>query len=144
MKETMIALEFNFCFYFLLSAYSGMCKRISSFVEDGGAIYYDKAIGCLRALKQGCKTKDFAEKFNAYLTELKTKHSRTGPTNDFWQRMKQETIKPVSVKESTKGMDNDEAKEFYQTIAYIPAPAVTPAMATMADESDDDFDDMSD
>ena len=77
-----------------------LCDRILRFVEDSlGSQYYEKAAGCVRALREGCVQEDEPKIFNDFLGTLRSSYEY-GTRSEFWSLIVKDGLKPISNEES--------------------------------------------
>jgi ATP-dependent DNA helicase 2 subunit 2 len=77
-----------------------MKERIIKFVHESiKDSYYEKAIQCLHALREGCIQEGEPTTFNIFMNDLK-KLFKGKQRDDFWQRIVEQHISLITVDES--------------------------------------------
>jgi len=72
---------------------------------------YDKALECLRAMRDTCVTEDEGQKFNMFMDQLKVQFSK-GTNKDFFKLIQQAKLTLITQKETHSSMATDqEAKD---------------------------------
>ena len=90
------------------AAIEGMKIVISQLVEDSiGAAFYDRAIACLRALREGCVKEEEAREYNEFLVASRAVFENK-KRDAFWKRVEKEGLTLISEEEAG---DSDYTKE---------------------------------
>lgn len=85
---------------YVLIAMKQLCDRTLRFVEDSlGSQYYEKAAGCVRALREGCVQEDEPKVFNDFLGSLRSAYEY-GSRSEFWSIIVSNKLNPISNEES--------------------------------------------
>mmetsp|Transcript_32113 Transcript_32113/g.31515 ORF Transcript_32113/g.31515 Transcript_32113/m.31515 type:complete len:169 (-) Transcript_32113:15-521(-) len=91
-----------------------MRQIILDFIRHStGGDMYEKALECLRKMRESSKDNDEAEQFNNFVTELKARFS-VGMHQDFYETMRTQNIGLITKDESFKSkITKEEADEFF-------------------------------
>eukprot|EP00753_Platysulcus_tardus_P006560 PLAT143.8.p2 GENE.PLAT143.8~~PLAT143.8.p2 ORF type:complete len:320 (-),score=154.07 PLAT143.8:1198-2028(-) len=121
------------------TAVQGMIVQIKRQIEEGGSMYYGKALTCLQELRNGCNLNYEAASFNTYLSSAKAAYE-TGTHAAFWALVVDRGITLISTDENDGSEVSPEAAAEFLKAAAQAAPAA--AAADDEDDDDDLFDDM--
>lgn len=97
-------------------AISQMQKMIERFVESSLAgDLFDKAIDCLKGLREACVREDEAESFNKFAEKVKSKFQK-GEKADFFKKMANNQITLITKHESkiSSNVEQEEANAFLE------------------------------
>ncbi|RGB33638.1 SPOC like C-terminal domain-containing protein [Rhizophagus diaphanus] len=95
-----------------------MCQVIEHFVKSSfGASLYEKALECLKLLRETCAKENESEMFNKFLKDLKTLAFTCNPSKtDFWELLGSNKLTLISNKEADDSSTTEnEAEEFLKT-----------------------------
>lgn len=129
---------------YVLSAIKQLCDRITRFVEDSlGSQYYEKAAGCVHALREGCVQEDEPKKFNDFLETLRSTYEY-GSRIEFWSIIVKKNLKPIHNEESLYSDLSKTQSDLYFIVpkADEPSPQDAPASPERHDSIIDDLLDM--
>lgn len=126
-------------------ACSGMMQVIRKFVgPEGDAMYYDKALECVKALRKACLEYHMERKFNDFLNLLKEGLLFNGGHHEFWDKLIQNRVSLVTKDESNDvQLSTQDAEAFLSSLPSLQSASASSGSATQPAFFDDAaFDDM--